>query len=133
MGVGCYLKMGKKKGGIKVYINIYVNEGVFLDIRFIFVVINDSFMFKLLNYISGDIVVLDRVYIDYVKFEELSWVGVIYVIKMKKNFVYEVFVDMIYMIESGLMVFWECYVIFMKKVKDGDDIKYYVCIVIYVD
>ena len=92
-----------------------------------------SFMLKPSNYTSGDIVALDRAYIDYAKFEELSRAGVIYVTKMKKNLVYEVSADTIYMTESGLMALRERHVTFTKKVKDGDDIKHHARIVTYVD
>ena len=90
-------------------------------------------MLKPSNYTSGDIVALDRAYIDYAKFEELSRAGVIYVTKMKKNLVYEVSADTIYMTESGLMALRERHVTFTKKVKDGDDIKHHARIVTYVD
>lgn len=76
-GVGRHPKTGKKKGGIKVHTNIHANEGVSSDIRFTSAATNDSFMLKPSNYTSGDIVALDRAYIDYAKFEELSRAGVI--------------------------------------------------------
>ena len=132
-GVGRHPKTGKKKGGIKVHTNIHANEGVSSDIRFTSAATNDSFMLKPSNYTSGDIVALDRAYIDYAKFEELSRAGVIYVTKMKKNLVYEVSADTIYMTESGLMALRERHVTFTKKVKDGDDIKHHARIVTYVD
>ncbi len=47
-------------------------------------------MLKPTNYNDGDIIAIDRAYIDYSKFEELTNRGVIYVTKMKKNLVYEV-------------------------------------------
>ena len=90
-------------------------------------------MLKPSNYTSGDIVALDRAYIDYAKFEELSRAGVIYVTKMKKNLVYEVSADTIYMTESGLMAIRERHVKFTKKVKDCDHIKHHARIVTYVD
>ena len=37
----------------------------------------------------GDILAIDRAYIDYAKFEEMSQCGVIYVTKMKQNLTYE--------------------------------------------
>lgn len=39
-------------------------------------------MLKPTNYAEGDILALDRAYIDYGKFEELTVRGVIYVTKM---------------------------------------------------
>ena len=84
-GVGHHPKTGKKKGGIKVHTNIHANEGVLSDIKFTSAATNDRFMLKPTNYIEGDIVALDRAYIDYGKFEELTSRGVTYVTKMKKT------------------------------------------------
>ena len=81
-GVGRHPKTGKKKGGIKVHTNIYANEGVPSDVRFTSAATNDSFMLKPTNYAEGDILALDRAYIDYGKFEELTARGVIYITKM---------------------------------------------------
>ena len=47
--------------------------------------INDSFMLKPANYVDGDILAIDRAYIDYSKFEELAQRGVTYATKMKKT------------------------------------------------
>ena len=66
-GVGRHPKSGKKKGGIKVHTNIHANEGVPSDIRFTSAATNDSFMLKPTNYSDGDIIVMDRAYIDYSK------------------------------------------------------------------
>lgn len=81
-GVGRHPKTGKKKGGIKVHTNIYANEGVPSDVRFTSAATNDSFMLKPTTYAEGDILALDRAYIDYGKFEELTARGVIYITKM---------------------------------------------------
>ena len=51
----------------------------------------------------GDIVALDRAYIEYAKFEEITSRGVIYVTKMKKNLVYNTLSDTMYMDPNGLM------------------------------
>ena len=93
----------KKKGGIKVHTNIHANEGVPSDIRFTSAATNDSFMLKPTNYSDGDIIAMDRAYIDYSKFEDLTNRGVVYVTKMKKNLVYEVLSDTMYMAPEGLM------------------------------
>ena len=65
--MGRHPKSGKKKGGIKVHTNIHANEGVPSDIRFTSAATNDSFMLKPTNYSDGDIIVMDRAYIDYSK------------------------------------------------------------------
>ena len=132
-GVGRHPKTGKKKGGIKVHANIHANECVPSDIRFTSAANNDSFMLRPSNYQSGDIVAMDRAYIDYAKFEELSRNGVVYVSKMKKNLVYETERDTMYMNPEGLMDHRVQHVIFRKQVKDGDDIFHHARIITYVD
>ena len=102
-GVDRHPKTGKKKGGIKVHANIHANEGVPSDIRFTSAATNDSFMLRPSNYASGEIVALDRAYIDYAKFEELSQREVTYVTKMKKKLVYQTESDIMYMHPEGLM------------------------------
>ena len=92
-GVGRYPKTGKKKGGFKVHMNIHANESVPSDIRFTSAATNDSFMLNPANYVDGNIIAMDRAYINYSKFEELSNRGVMYVTKMKKNLVYETLED----------------------------------------
>lgn len=86
-GVGRHPKTGKKKGSIKVHTNIHANEFVPSDIKFTSAATNGSFMLKPANYNDGDIIAMDRAYIDYARFEELTNRGVTYVTKMKKNLV----------------------------------------------
>ena len=74
-GVGRHPKAGKKKGGIKVHAVIHANEGVPSDVRFTSAATNDSFMLKPVNLGKGDLVTMDRAYIDYAKFEELRREG----------------------------------------------------------
>ena len=71
-GVGRHPKTGKKKGGIKVHTVIHANEGVPSDIKFTSAATNDSFMLKPSTLNKGDIMTMDRVYIDYEKFEEFT-------------------------------------------------------------
>ena len=61
------------------------NEGVPSDVRFSSAATNDSFRLKPTNYAEGDILALDRAYIDYGKLEELTARGVIYVTKKVKD------------------------------------------------
>ena len=131
--MGRHPKSGKKKGGIKVHTNIHANEGVPSDIRFTSAATNDSFMLRPSNYVSGDIIALDRAYIDYAKFEELTARDVVYVTKMKKNLVYETECDTMYMNPEGLMEYRVQHVIFRKHVKDGDDIVHHARIITYAD
>lgn len=132
-GAGRNPKTGKKKGGIKVHANIHANEGVPSDIRFTSAATNDSFMLRPSNYACGDIVALDRAYIDYAKFEELSRREVVYVTKMKKKLVYEIESDTMYMHPEGVMEYRVQHVIFHKHVKDGEDIEHHARIITYVD
>ena len=81
-GVGRHPKTGKKKGGIKVHTVIHANDGVPSDIKFTSAATNDSFMLKPSHLSKGDIIAMDRAYIDYSKFEELTQRGVIYVTKL---------------------------------------------------
>ena len=132
-GIGRNPKSGKKKGGIKVHSNIHANEGVPSDIRFTSAATNDSFMLKPSNYKNGDILAFDRAYIDYEKFEELTKNEVIYVTKMKKNLVYTIQDDTMYMAVEGKMMYRVQNVSFTKKVKDGDAIIHKARIITYVD
>ena len=132
-GVGRHPKSGRKKGGIKVHANIHANEGVPSDIRFTSAATHDSFMLKPSNYVHGDIIAMDRAYIDYAKFEELTQRGVMYVSKMKKNLVYEILSDKMYMLPEGLMQIREQHVRFTKPLKGGDNIVHRARIITYVD
>lgn len=84
-GVGRHPKTGKKKGGIKVHTVIHANEGVPSDIKFTSAATNDSSILKPTALSGGDIMAMDRAYIDYEKFEQLTQRGVTYVTKMKKK------------------------------------------------
>ncbi len=132
-GAGRHPKTGKKKGGIKAHTNIHANEGVPSDVRFTSAATNDSFMLKPANYVEGDILAIDRAYIDYGKFEELSRRGVVYVTKMKKNLVYSTESDTMYMNPGGLMEFQIKHVTFTKKVKGGNNIEHHARIITYAD
>ena len=118
-GVGRHPKTGKKKGGIKVHTVIHANEGVPSDIKFTSAATNDSFMLKPSHLSKGDILAMDRAYIDYEKFEKLSQRGVIYVTKMKKSLKYQINNDIMYQTSTGLMEVRIQNVIFSKQTKDG--------------
>lgn len=116
-----------------MHTNIHANEGVPSDIRFTSAATNDSFMLIPANYNNGDIIAMDRAYIDYSKFEELTQRGVIYVTKMKKNLVYEILSDKMYITPEGLMECREQKVKFKKRVKDGETIEHVARIITYID
>ena len=61
-----------------------------------------------------EIVALDRAYINYEKFEELTERNVVYVTKMKKGLKYDVLADCMDMNEAGLMEYREQVVVFRK-------------------
>lgn len=132
-GVGRHPKTGKKKGGIKVHTVIHANEGLPSDIKFTSAATNDSFMLKPSTLNRGDIMAMDRAYIDYGKFEELTQRGVIYVTKLKKSLKYTIDKDVIYQTPDGLMEVRFQHVTFSKQIKGGDTITHNARIVTYVD
>ena len=127
-GVGRHPKTGKKKGGIKVHAVIHANEGVPCDVEFTSAATNDSFMLAPSHYKRDEIAAMDRAYINYDKFEELTDRGVVYVTKMKKNLNYEALVDCMHQNPQGLMVYREQVVVFRK-----DDINHIARIITYID
>lgn len=131
--VGRHPKNGKKKGGIKVHTVIHANEGVPSDIRFTSAATNDSFMLKPSSLSKGDITAMDRAYIDYEKFEQLTEKQVIYVTKMKKSLKYEILGDTIYQTPEGVMEVRVQEVRFTKKKQGGETIVHNARIITYVD
>jgi transposase len=113
-GVGRHPKTGRKKGGIKVHSVIHANEGVPCDVQFTSAATNDSFMLTPNYYQHNEIVAMDRAYINYEKFEELTEKNVVYVTKMKKNLTYEILVDCMDMNADGKMEYREQVVVFRK-------------------
>lgn len=132
-GVGRHPKTGKKKGGIKVHTVIHANEGVPSDIRFSSAATHDSFMFQPVCFGRGDIIAMDRAYIDYEKFQRLTECGVIYVTKMKKSLKYTVLSDTMYQTTEGLMEVRLQHVVFTKQLKGGETIRHEVRIITYCD
>ncbi len=127
-GVGRHPKTGKKKGGIKVHSVIHANEGIPCDVRFTSATTNDSFMLAPSHYNHDEIVALDRAYINYEKFEELTDRGVVYVTKMKKNLKYELLFDFMEITPEGKMEYREQIVVFRKG-----DINHIARMITYVD
>lgn len=132
-GVGRNPKTGRKKGGIKVHAVIHANEGVPSDVKFTSAATNDSFMLKPANFNDGDVLAMDRAYIDYAKLEELTRRGVIYVTKMKKSLSYVLWEDFMWQNPDGLMEYRIRHVTFHKTVKDGVLIRHHARIISYVD
>lgn len=132
-GVGRHPKTGKKKGGIKVHTVIHANEGVPSDIKFTSAATNDSFMLKPTTLSKGDIMAMDRAYIDYAKFQQLTERGVIYVTKMKKNLKCSVLSDTMYQTPDGLMEVRIQNVEFVKQIRGGETIHHKSRIITYVD
>ena len=132
-GVVRHPKTGKKKGGIKVHTVIQANEGVPSDVRFTSAATNDSFMLTPKTLSKGDIVAMDRAYINYEKFEKLTERGVIYVTKMKKGLVYTILNDTMYQTPDGLMEVRVQEVLFTKQLKEDQRIEHHARIVTYVD
>lgn len=80
------------------------------------------------HYNHDEIVALDRAYINYVKFEELTDRGVTYVTKVKKNLRYELLIDFMEITAEGKMEYREQIVVF----RNGD-IKHIARMITYVD
>jgi hypothetical protein len=131
-GVGRHPKTGKKKGGIKVHTVIHANEGVPSDIKFTSAATNDSFMLRPATLHGGDIIAMDRAYIDYEKLEEMTQRGVLYVTKMKKKLKYRISSDTMYQRPDGLMEVRIQQVAFTKHLKE-EDIIHHARIITYVD
>ena len=127
-GVGRHPKTGRKKGGIKVHSVIHANEGVPCDVQFTSAATNDSFMLTPNYYQHNEIVAMDRAYINYEKFEELTEKNVVYVTKMKKNLTCEILVDCMDMNADGKMKYREQVVVFRKE-----GISHIARIITYVD
>ena len=131
--VGRHPKTGKKKGGIKVPTVIHANEGVPSDIKFTSAATDDSFILKPSGLNNGDIVAVDRAYIYYAKFEELTQRGVIYVTKLKKSLKYRILQDKMYITPETLMEVRVQKVLFTKKVSKGKTVNHMARIITYVD
>ena len=132
-GVGRHPKTGKKKGGIKVHTVIHANEGVPSDIKFTSAATNDSFMLRPSTLSKGDIMAMDRAYIDYQKFEQMTQRGVIYVTKMKKNLKFNILSDTMYQTPNGLMEVRVQQVTFIKQLKTRETITHQARVITYVD
>ncbi len=132
-GVGRHPKTSKKKGGIKVHSVIQANEGVPSDIQFTSAATNDSFMLKPASLNKGDIIAMDRAYLDYGKFEQLTQRGVVYVTKMKKRLKYDIQEDMMYQTPDGLMEVRLQKVLFTKELSNTDIITHHARIITYAD
>lgn len=113
-GVGRHPKTGRKKGGIKVHAVIHANEGVPCDVQFTSAATNDSFMLVPSKFSEKEIAAMDRAYINYEKFEELTERNVVYVTKMKKNLKYKLLFDFMEMTPDGKMEYREQVVAFRK-------------------
>ena len=132
-GVGRHPKSGKKKGGIKVHAVIHANEGVPSDIKFTSAATNDSFMLRPASLNKGDIMAMDRAYIDYQKLEQMTQRGAIYVTKMKKNLKYKIQSDTMYQTPQGLMEVRVQEVTFTKQKSNEELLTHKARIITYID
>lgn len=132
-GVGRHPKTGKKKGGIKVHTVIHANEGVPSDIKFTSAATNDSFMLRPSTLNKGDIIAMDRAYINYEMLETLTLRGVLYVTKMKGYLKYSVLEDCMYQAAEGFMEVRIQHVTFSKVLKGDETLTYHVRIITYAD
>ncbi len=130
-GAGRNPRTCKKKGGIKVHSIIAANEWVPSDVKFTSAATHDHFMLSPEKLTKGDLLALDRAYIDYEKFEQLTQRGIVYVTKMKSNLKYETRWDISYQSEGGKMACNVKEVVFTKRVKEGEDIRHRAWIITY--
>ena len=72
-------------------------------------------MFVPEDFNKGELLAIDRAYIDYEKLEKLTQRGVIYVTKMKKGLKYKVLSDVMYMEAKSGMAYRIQEVEFAKK------------------
>lgn len=131
-GVGRNPNSGKKKGGFKVHKIIHALERVACNIKFTSAATHDSIMFSPNDFHAGQILAIDRAYIDFEKLEALSKEGVIYVTKLKSNLKYKTVSDVIYMGNNG-MAYRTKEVIFTKELKNGEKIQHHARIITYPD
>ena len=82
---------------------------------------------------KGDILAMDRAYIDYEKFQQLTERGVIYVTKLKKNLKYTILEDKMFQTSDGLMEVRIQEVEFIKHKKGGEIIRHKARIITYVN
>ena len=130
-GAGRNPRTGKKKGGIKVHSIIAANECVPSDVKFTSAATHDHFMLSPEKLTRGDILTLDRAYIDYAKFEQLTQQGVVYVTKMKANLKYDTRWDINYQSTDGMLAYNVKEVVFTKHVREGEDIRHRAWIITY--
>lgn len=76
---------------------------------------------------------MDRAYIDYEKFEELTPKGVIYVTKIKKSLNYSILSNTMYQTPDGLMEVRIQNVTFLKKIRTKEMIIHNARIITLVD
>lgn len=80
-----------------------------------------------------DILAIDRGYIDYERFEELTKKGVVYGTKMKKNLRYTILSDTMYQTPEGLMEIRIQHVTFTKELKEKGTVIHHGRIITYAD
>lgn len=76
---------------------------------------------------------MDRAYIDYEKFEEMTRKGVLYVTKMKRNLKYNILSDTMYQTPNGFMEVCIQLVTFIKQLKGGETLIHQARIITYPD
>lgn len=82
---------------------------------------------------EGDIMAIDRAYIDYQKLDGMLLRRVVYVTKMKKNLKYSISSDTMYQTPDGLMEVRIQKVHFTKQCNNGQSLTHKARIITYVD
>jgi len=114
-GAGRNPRHGKKKGGIKAHTVMKYEEAVPYLVRYTSAATHDHFMLKILQLPKGSFLAIDRAYIDYAKFEEMTRNGVFYVTKMKRNLTFRTQNSHYTVNAEGLVVCHEAIVEFVKE------------------
>ncbi len=123
----------EKERRYKGHTVIHANEGVPSDIKFTSAATNNSFMLRPSALNKGDMIAMDRAYINYEKLETLTLGGVLYVTKMKRNLKYSVLEDCMYQTTDGFMEVRMQHVTFSKVLKGGETLTHHACIITYAD
>lgn len=103
------------------------------DIKFTSAATNDSFMLEPSALNKGDIIAIDRAYINYEKLETLTLRGVLYVTKIKRNLKHSVMEDCMYQTTEEFMKVRIQHVAFSKVLKGGETQTHHARIITYAD
>jgi hypothetical protein len=88
-GCGRLSKEGKKKGGIKAHTIISLDDNMPCFVRYTEATRHDHILLGEVNLPKGSIIVFDKGYVDYARYEFFTEDGIYYVTRLKDNALYE--------------------------------------------